>query len=152
MKKTINYKPIETTKFDTIFYASSIAFNILVSILYLSIKYNKPSILKITGIAVVLLFVPFILTIVQYIRYKNPIKKIVFNAIILFYLIIEILFDYILHIPFREILWLHISYIILFYAASYSMIVSNWKVSKFRGLLVLFTFILLIICLIHMFS
>jgi hypothetical protein len=152
MKSTVNYTPTETRIYDTIFYASSVFFNIAVGVLYLSIKYDNPILLKLTGIAIVLISLPFAMTFVKYIKFKNPIKKVVFNAIILVYFLIEILFDYVLKIPFREILWLHIAYIILFYAASYSMIVANWKVSWIRGAIVLITFILLIFCLIHMYS
>jgi hypothetical protein len=42
--------------------------------------------------------------------------------VILSYLSLELLLDYILAIPFREILAIHVPYIVVFYAADFSMI------------------------------
>jgi hypothetical protein len=59
--------------------------------------------------------------------------------------------DYVLKIPFREILALHVPYIIVFYAATFSMIGVARTISRKTGLLVLSTFLVLIGCLIYMY-
>jgi hypothetical protein len=59
--------------------------------------------------------------------------------------------DYVLKIPFREILALHVPYIIVFYAAAFSMIGVSRTISRKMGLLVLATFLILIGCLIYMY-
>jgi len=64
---------------------------------------------------------------------------------------LELLLDYILIIPFREILALHIPYIIVFYAADFSMIGVTFDKNKKMGFAVLVTFGILIGCLIYMY-
>jgi len=54
-------------------------------------------------------------------------------------------------IPFREILALHIAYIIVFYAADFSMIGVTFDKNKKMGFVVLATFGILIGCLIYRF-
>lgn len=43
---------------------------------------------------------------------------------------LEVLLDYILKIPFREILAIHIPYIIVFYAAAFSMIGVSFNINR----------------------
>jgi len=64
---------------------------------------------------------------------------------------LEILLDYILVIPFREILALHIPYILVFYADEFSMIGVTFDKNKKMGFIVLITFGILIGCLIYRF-
>ncbi len=62
---------------------------------------------------------------------------------------LEVLSDYILKIPFREILAIHIPYIIVFYAAAFSMIGVSFNIKM--GFIVLTTFCILIGCRIYMY-
>lgn len=137
---------------DLLFFVSSIIFNIAISGLYLAVKHEKQLLLKICGIVVVLLIIPFTFTLINYFKSKSQKRKIVMNLVVLFYLVVELFLDYILKIPFRDILSIHIPYIIVFYAAAYSMIIVVWRTNWKRGLVVLSTFLILIICLIYMFS
>jgi uncharacterized membrane protein YecN with MAPEG domain len=57
--------------------------------------------------------------------------------------------DYILKIPFRQILAIHVLYIIIFYAAVFSMIGVSRTISRKMGLIVLATFFILIGCLVY---
>jgi hypothetical protein len=76
-------------------------------------------------------------------------KKIIISlVVILFYFFLEILLDYILIIPFREILALHIPYIIVFYAAVFSMLGVTFDKNKKMGFVVLVTLFILLGCLI----
>lgn len=136
---------------DTIFIISSIIFNISVSIVYLATKLGNMEILQISGLIIILLIIPFTITLIGYIKEKEEKKIIISLIIILFYLFLELLFDYILIIPFREILALHILYIIIFYAAEFSMIGVTFDKNKKMGFVVLITFGILIGCLIYMY-
>lgn len=136
---------------DTIFIISSIIFNISVSIVYLATKLGNMEILQISGLIIILLIIPFTITLIGYIKEKEEKKIIISLIIILFYLFLELLFDYILIIPFREILALHILYIIIFYAAEFSMIGVTFDKNKKIGFVVLITFGILIGCLIYMY-
>ena len=136
---------------DIIFIISSIIFNISVSIVYLATKLGNMEILQLSGLIVILLIIPFTITLIGYIKEKEEKKIIISLVIILFYLFLELLFDYILIIPFREILALHIFYIIVFYAAEFSMIGVTFDKNKKMGFVVLVTFGILIGCLIYMY-
>jgi uncharacterized membrane protein len=70
-------------------------------------------------------------------------------VLILFYLFLELFLDYILRIPFREILAIHVPYIIVFHAALFSMIAVSFEKNKKMGSLVIATFLILIGCLIY---
>ena len=139
---------------NLLFVISSIIFNLAVSGVYISSKIDAAKIdssvpLKIFGGIVVLLIIPFIITFVGYIQIKAKKKIIISHIFILFYLFLELMLDYVLKIPFREILAIHVLYIIVFYAAAFSMIGVSRTISRKIGLLVMATFMILIGCLIY---
>ena len=141
-------------KNDVLFIVSSIIFNLAVSGVYISSKIDAAKIassipLKIFGAIVVLLIIPFTISLINYIKNKARKKIIISHIFILFYLFLEVLLNYILKIPFREILVIHIPYIVVFYAAAFSMIGVSRTISKKMGLLVIATFLILIGCLIY---
>jgi len=137
---------------DLLFVISAIIFNIAVSGVYIAAKIDSSVLLKIFGGIVVLLIIPFTITLVGYIKMKAKKKIIISHIFILFYLLLEVLLDYILKIPFREILAIHIPYIIVFYAAAFSMIGVSRTISRKTGWLVIATFLILIGCLIYYLS
>jgi hypothetical protein len=89
--------------------------------------------------------------LIGYIKEKEEKKIIISLVIILFYLFLELLLDYIILIPFRDILALHIPYIIVFYAAAFNRISVTFEKSRKKGFMVLATFGILIGCLIYMY-
>jgi hypothetical protein len=154
MKNSIDQQPPanNSRSLDLLFFICAVIFNLAISGLYIAVKFEKQYFLKACGLIVILLIIPFTITLVGYLKSKSQKKKVIMNLIILFYLVVELFLDYILKIPFRDILSIHIPYIIIFYAAAYSMIIVAWKTNLKRGLVVLSTFLILIICLIYMFS
>jgi len=136
---------------DIIFIISSIIFNILVGILYIATKFGNMELVQVIGIIVLFLIIPFTITLIGYIKEKEEKKIIISLIVILFYFFLEILLDYILIIPFREILALHIPYIIVFYAAEFSMIGVTFDKNKKMGFMVLVLFFILLGCLIYMY-
>ena len=139
-------------KNEILFVISAIIFNIAMSGVYIASKIDSSVLLKIFGGIVVLLIIPFTITLVGYIKMKAKKKIIISHIFILFYLLLEVLLDYILKIPFREIFAIHIPYIIVFYAAAFSMIGVSRTISKKMGWLVMATFLILIGCLIYSLS
>jgi hypothetical protein len=152
IEKKINPKPIYLHKLNNIlFVVSSIIFNLAVSGIYLASKHDNQVLIQSFGAIVVLLSIPFTISLAGYIKHKAKRIIIISNIIILCYLFIEVLLDYILLIPFRDILAIHIPYIIVFYAAAFSMIGVSRTISRKMGFIVLMTFLILIGCLIYMF-
>jgi len=139
---------------DLLFVISAIIFNIAVSGVYIAAKIDAAKIdssvlLKIFGGIVVLLIIPFTITLVGYIKMKAKKKIIISHIFILFYLFLELMLDYVLKISFREILAIHIPYIIVFYAAAFSMIGVSRTISRKMSWLVIATFLILMGCLIY---
>ena len=147
MNKSINLGK----SMDIIFIISSIIFNILVSILYIATKFGNMELMQVIGIIILFLIIPFDITLLGYMKEKEEKKILISLVIILFYFFLEILLDYILIIPFRDILALHIPYIIVFYAADFSMIGVTFDKNKKMGFVVLVTFFILLGCLIYRF-
>ncbi len=93
--------------------------------------------------------VPFTITLVGYVREKAKRRTLISNGVILFYLSLELILDYVLRIPFREILTIHVPYIIVFYAALFSMIGVSFEKNKKMASVVIVTFLILMGCLIY---
>lgn len=134
---------------DLIFICSSIIFNVSVSILYVEAKLGDMVIVQVSGAIVVSLMVPFTITLLGYVREKAKRRTLMSNGVILFYLSLELVLDYVLRIPFREILTIHVPYIIVFYAALFSMIGVSIEKNKKMASVVIVTFLILMGCLIY---
>ena len=134
---------------DIIFICSSIVFNLSVSALYIATKLGDMLLMQVCGGVVISLMVPFVITLLGYGKQKAKKRTIISNGIILFYISLELLLDYVLRIPFREILALHVPYIIVFYAALFSMIGVSFEKNKKMGSIVIVTFLILMGCLIY---
>lgn len=103
--------------------------------------------MQVCGCIVVFLILPFTFTLFGYMKEKAEKKIIISILAILLYLFLELLLDYILKIPFREILAIHVPYILVFYAAAFSMIGVTFEKNKKMGFVVLITFFILLGCL-----
>jgi hypothetical protein len=138
-----------TKLIDLVFIGASIILNLSVSLVYVVTKLGDMALTQIFGGVAVSMIVPFAVTLIGYLRARESKKTIVSNAIVLFYLVLELLLDYILQIPFREILAIHVPYIVVFYAALFSMMAVSYEKNKKMGYVVIATFWILIGCLIY---
>jgi hypothetical protein len=134
---------------DSIFIYSSLVFNISVSALYIATKVGNMVLVQVFGGIVVSLIVPFTITLLGYFREKAKKRTIISNGIIFIYLFLELLLDYVFKIPFREILAIHVPYIIVFYASLFSMLAVTFEKDKKMGYLLVGTFLTLIACLVY---
>jgi len=106
-------------------------------------------IVQVCGVIVISLIVPFTITLLGYVREKAERMTLISNAVILFYLCLELVLDFILRVPFREILAIHVPYIMVFYAALFSMIGVSFEKNRKMASVVIVTFLILIGCLIY---
>jgi hypothetical protein len=138
-----------TKLIDLVFICSSVILNISVSSVYVVTKLGDTALAQVFGGIAVSMIAPFTITLLGYVRAKEKKKTIISNGIVLFYLILELLLDYVLQIPFREILAIHVPYIMVFYAALFSMMAVSYEKNKRMGYVVIATFWILIGCLIY---
>jgi hypothetical protein len=136
---------------NIIFVLSALIFNILVSVVYISTKLDLNALLQISGFIFISLIVPFTVTLRRYMKNEAGKKIIISNMVVLLYLVLELLLDYILKIPFREILAIHVLYIIIFYAAEFSMMSVSFHINRKAGFVVAITFCILIGCLAYLY-
>jgi len=134
---------------DIIFICSCIIFNISVSVLYIAAKLGNMVLVQLCGAIVLSLIIPFTLTLLGYVKEKAEKRTIISHVFILSYLFLELSLDYILQIPFREILAIHVPYIVVFYAAMFSMIGVSFGKNRRMGFVVTITFLILIGCLMY---
>ena len=138
-----------TKLIDLVFICASIILNVSVSLVYVVTKLGDMALTQVFGGVAVSMIVPFAVTLIGYLRAKESKKTIISNGIVLFYLILELLLDYVLQIPFREILAIHVPYIVVFYAALFSMMAVSFEKNKRMGYVVIASFWILIGCLIY---
>jgi hypothetical protein len=138
-----------TKLIDFVFICSSVILNISVSSVYVVTKLGDMTLTHVFGGIAVSMIIPFTLTLIGYVRARERKRTIISNGIVLFYLLLELLLDYILQIPFREILAIHVPYIVVFYAALFSMMAVSFEKNKKMGYVVIATFWILIGCLIY---
>jgi hypothetical protein len=136
-----------TKLIDIIFICSSVVFNISVSALYIATKFGDMVFVQVCGGIVISLIVPFTITLLGYVREKAKKRTIISHVFILFYLSLELLLDYIFRVPFREILAIHVPYIIVFYAALFSMVGVSFEKDRKMGSVVIVTLLILMVCL-----
>jgi hypothetical protein len=136
-----------TKLIDIVFVCSSVVFNISVSALYIAAKLGDMVLVQVCGGIVISLIVPFSITLLGYVREKAKKRTIISHVFILFYLSLELFLDYVLRIPFREILAIHVPYIIVFYAALFSMIGVSFEKNRKMGSVVIVTLLVLMVCL-----
>ena len=122
---------------DIIFIITSIIFNISVSILYIATKLGNMELLQVSGVIVILLIIPFTITLIGYVKEKEEKKDYYISCVYSILSLFGIIIRPHLLTPFRDILALHIPYIIVFYAAAFSMLGVAFNKPKKMGFVVL---------------
>jgi len=138
-----NQESFGTTR-DKVFIGSAIVFNILVSTVYVLTKLDQMALVQAIGVPIILLIIPFTYTLNRFLKDNKEKRIIISNVVVLLYLLLELLLDFILLIPLREILAIHIPYILVFYAAEFSIRRSSFNLNRKMGFVALFTFFILI--------
>jgi hypothetical protein len=141
----------ETKTLDTVFISSSLAFNLLLGGVWIAWKLGDMALLRMLGVVFVCLIAPYAYVLFGYLRKGVPRVVTVSLLIVLFYLFLELLLDFILVIPFRDILALHVFYIIAVYAAAFSIIGVSFRIDRKMGFAVLITFWIALACLLYMY-
>lgn len=135
---------------DIIFICSSVVFNISVSALYIAFKFGDSMLVEVFGGIALSLIVPFTITLLGYLREKAKKRTLIFNGIILTYLLLELLLDYVLRIHIKEILAINVPFVMVFFAALFSMMYVSYERNKKLGNVVVITNWILLGCLTYL--
>jgi hypothetical protein len=137
--------------YDLVFVLTAIAFNLLIVGIFVAQKngWAKPA--KVFGNLWLLLTVPFAVVFARYLTEGKRLGIMVSFGLVFLYFLVEFLLDYVLKIDFRQKWITHAPYIVLEYAALFSLIGIAFDINRTWGYLVSISFWILIASLIYLY-
>lgn len=141
----------ELSVYDYIFFITAIAFNLIIAGIFIASKLQLPKVRKTLGIVYLCLFFPFLLVFINYIIEGKKLGILISFVFIFFYMFIEFLLDYVIKYNFREKPITHVPYIILEYAALFSLIHIATDINQIWGWVVGVAFWILMASLIYLY-
>jgi len=135
--------------FDWIFTLSAVAFNLLIAGVFLATRAGKMGTVRRIGVWLIALVIPFGIVLYHTITAGGNLYVRVALAVVLAYLLTELLLDFILNYDFRAKWVTHVPYILVEYAAFYALIYVGFTVSEFTGWAVSVTFWIALAALIY---
>jgi hypothetical protein len=119
--------------FDLIFVLSAVMFNLLIAAIFIAQKLGQEKLVRIFGILWLWLIVPLALVFVSYwLDGREPLILIGFG-LVFFYMLVELLLDYVFKVDFRAKAITHVPYILLEYVALFSLIFIAFDVHQGWG-------------------
>ena len=126
--------------YDTLFVITAVLFNLLVVGIYLAQAHEQEKLVRAFGGGLVFLILPLDLVFVGYLLNGRSLEVLAALVVVFVYLMTELLLDLILKFDFRSKTIWHIAYIVLFYAATFSLIGIAFTISDSAGYFVSVTF------------
>jgi hypothetical protein len=121
------------TTIDFTFVLSAIAFNLLIAAIFIAQKLGREKLVRTFGILWLWLIVPLALAFVSYWQEGRETRILISFGLVFFYMLVELLLDYVLKVDFRSKAITHVPYIILEYIALFSLIVIAFDVHRGWG-------------------
>lgn len=97
---------------------TSIAFLVSAILVFVFRLLQKPNVEKWLGVFELLLAIPLTWMLINAVAEKRPLLYFIQVSVVLMWLLVELLLDYILKVDFRQTRWMVISYVVLFFAAA----------------------------------
>jgi len=108
--------------------------NILLIILFYYRKRNELDKIELTGKIYLIGITPLVLMLLIWSLLRKEERNIlILNGLILLFVLLEILYDWILKIEFRSNWKFLVPYLILYYIANYAIVVLPWEENKVFG-------------------
>lgn len=127
--------------FEIYYFILGIINNILLTSIFLIVKFAKMPKLKEVGIAYLSLAVPAVFGIFIALQQNKPIQYVIFLCIFIAFLIIEGVYDFVLKIEFRKNWKQLVPFLALYWSMNYGFCVMTWKNSVVQGSIILGLFI-----------
>lgn len=126
--------------FDVLFVITAVLFNLLVIGVYIAQAHRREKLVRTFGTAMIFLIFPLDLVFAGYLLNGRSLETLIALGVVFLYLMTELLLDYILKFDFRSKTIWHMAYILLFYAAAFSLISVAFAISDPAGYLITITF------------
>ncbi len=134
--------------FDLLFVVTAVVFNIQIIGIYIARQQGRDEFVKIFGLFTIAQTLPLAIVFINHLWSGSEPWITVGFSVILFYLAVELLLDFIYKVDFRGNPALHIPYIVLFYAVELSLVAIAFSINTASGYVVSFSFWMLLLCLI----
>lgn len=136
MTSTINERTV-----DLVVFLSANLFNLFIICIMLSRPFGLESLEMVVGILNLLLVIPLTVAVILNFASGRDWWSFVLPLVMIAFLILELMLDYVLKIPFREtiLLW---PYLALFYLSAWMMIGYTFLVDNTYGFITLITYFL----------
>lgn len=138
--------------YDVIFVLSAVAFNLLIIGIFIASKHNRLDLCRKIGTVWLLLAIPLMIVFVRYWIVGKSMEIMIRFGIVFFYMFLDWLLDFVLKVDFRAKAITHVPYIILEYAALFSLIGIAFAINRTWGWIVTITFWLLLASLIYLYA
>ena len=124
---------LQMNTFDLIFVLSAIMFNLLIAAIFIAQKLGREKLVRIFGILWLWLILPLALVFVSYWLDGRELLILVGFGLVFFYMLVELLLDYVFKVDFRAKAITHVPYILLEYLALFSLIAIAFDVHRGWG-------------------
>lgn len=140
------------TPYNLIFGISAVAFNLLVAGVFIATRHGKMQTVRKLGVVMIALGIPFTAVLIHTLRIGGSAKVVLALAVVLVYLLAELLLDFFFKYDFRSRFVTHFPYILLEYGAFIGLIYTAYDISAGWGWAVSITFWIAMVALIYYFA
>ena len=137
---------------DLVFLFSALAFNLLLAVFFVAQRNRWIKTARGIGILWLLLVIPLAFVFASYLAEGRGAEILVPLALVLLYMLVEFLLDFVFKVEFRRSWKMHVPYIVLEYIALFSLIRIAFSIDRTWGYLVSIAFWILLASLIYLFS
>jgi len=122
--------------YDLIFMLSAVAFNLLIAAIFVAQKLGRENLVRTFGVLWLCLLIPLTLVFVSYRSAGRETWILVNFGFVFLYMLVELLLDYVFKVDFRSKPITHVPYIILEYAALFSLMGIAFEIDQTWGTVV----------------
>jgi len=135
--------------YEWIFLISGVIFFISIIGIFLSAAKINERLIRRFGIITVSLLLPLIILFINFVIVRKDAKILLYTVLIITYLAVEVLLDFIFKVEFRDKPSTHIPYIVLEYIACFSFIFASIEINYIMGWVLSVFFWLMLVALIY---
>ena len=143
---------MDVSVYDWVFVVSAVLFNLLIAGIFIAQKHNNDRLTRYFGVSWLCLAIPLLLAFFNAVSTGKPAWVLICFGLVFLYMGVELLLDYIIKYDFRARWVTHIPYIVLEYAALFSLIAIAIDIHATLGWIVSAAFWILMGSLVYLFA
>jgi len=137
--------------YDLTFVITATFFNLLIAVIFVAQKRLRADLVRAFGVMWLCLGIPLGIVFVRYLSLAKPLWIMVYFGFILFYMLVELLLDYVVKYDFRAKRSTHVPYIVLEYVALFGLIGISFAIHRLWGFIVSISFWILLGSLVYLY-